>query len=132
MPLTADELDQLPPRIRKDFNLTHSIYVDLVAFFVEHPEDAYSRLEIRDIVQATSDVYPHLESHFENKRHLRSNYTTKLCRLGLIESVADGEYYRLADEDAARSILDVTDWENTRDGVSTIQRRRALNDQLES
>lgn len=130
MPIKKAEVETLSPEVRREFDLTHSTYVDLVAFFVEHPEDAYSSLEIVDVADANPEAYSSLRSDRLRGTGIDDGYFNTLCRLSIIESVSDGKYYRLVDEETARNILDVTNWAEDNSAISSIQRRRGLKESL--
>lgn len=130
MPMKKAEVESLSPKVRQEFDLTHSTYADLVAFFVEHPEDAYSSLEIVDIADANSETYSSLQSERGRGTGISDTYFETLCRLSIIESISDGRYYRLSDEETAQNILDVTNWVEDNEAISRIQRRRGLKEAL--
>lgn len=114
MPIDANRLSTLPPTVRREFDVTGPEHVDLLAFFVEHPDNAYNVSEIQQLVEVCSNAYANIPTSERNRGTLE--YKLKSCvKMGLLKAASDQNYYYLIETEAAKTLLDVAGWRAERD-----------------
>ncbi len=126
MPIDADNLAQIPPTVRREFDVTNPLSVDTLAFFVEHPGDAYHIDEIQQVTRACPDAYPTIPTSRNRKAEFQ--HRLKNCvKIGLLGAASGGHYYYLSKNEVAELLLDIAGWSDVRD-IERITPSRGLDE----